>query len=421
MRPHWALDIGRNLEARHTHVITSATLSTSDRVMSSSLATLDALPSVVDFYAQYWNKRPFLVRGTIDQAVMDRLITPDELAGLSMEETARARMVSRQDWACLFGPFTEEDFNTAGKPPWSLLVQNVEQFHPDTATLLRAFNFAPRWLMDDVMVSFSTTGGGIGGHVDSYHVFLVQGQGLRSWTISHEPVIDEECIDGLDLKILKAPVDGNTVEVASGDVLYIPPHFAHEGTTLDDALTFSVGFLGPKLSELYDAYGQYLADHDALDPRYTGDGLNADSSGFILSTDAVEYLRDQLSDSLRMPAFSEWLASFFTGSTSEDATQDGERDDSLSLAAFTETLQAEASLIKPAYVKFALTPSDKGTYSLGFNHKTFDINDDALVVILSLMKEDALTTKGMPALLDHLDLLCALYNDQALEFINEAN
>lgn len=69
----------------------------------------------------------------------------------------------------------------------------------------------------------------------------------------------------------------------------------------------------------------------------------------------------------------------------------------------------------------ALTPSDKGTYSLGFNHKTFDINDDALVVILSLMKEDALTTKGMPALLDHLDLLCALYNDQALEFINEAN
>jgi 50S ribosomal protein L16 3-hydroxylase len=348
--------------------------------MSTSLAALDALPSIVDFYAHYWNKRPFLVRDAIDQTVMDGLITPDELAGLSMEETARARMVTRKDWACQFGPFTEEDFNTAGKPPWSLLVQNVEQ----------------------------------------YHVFLVQGQGSRRWTIGREPIIDEAYIDGLDLKILKDPIDGNTVEVTSGDILYIPPHFAHEGITLYDALTFSVGFLGPKLSELYGAYGQHLADHDALDHHYVGEGLSADSSGFTLSIDAVEALRNQLGKPLSTPAFSEWLAAFFTGSTSEDIAQYSERDDTLSLAAFTEALQARAGLIKPAYVKFALTPSPKGTYSLGFNRETFDINDDALAVILSLMKEDAVTTNDTPALLDHLDLLCTLYNHQALEFINGA-
>ena len=388
--------------------------------MSSSLATLDALPSTVDFYAHYWNKRPFLVRDAIDQAVMDGLITPDEPAGLSMVETASARMVSREDWTCRFGPFTEEDFNTAGKPPWSLLVQNVEQFHPDTATLLRAFNFTPRWLMDDIMASFSTKGGTIGGHIDSYHVFLVQGQGSRRWTISREPVIDEEYIDGLDLKILKDPIDGNTVEVISGDILYIPPHFAHEGTTLDDALTFSVGFLGPKLSELYDAYGQHLADHDALDHRYTGERLSADSSGFIFSTNAVETLRDHLSHSLSTPAFSEWLASFFTGSISEDTEQYKERDDTLSLATFTEALQTRAGLIKPAYVKFALIPSSKGSYSLGFNCQIFYINNDALIVILSLMKEDVVTINDMPAMLDHVDLLCTLYNHQAFEFINKA-
>jgi len=386
--------------------------------MSTSLAALDVLPSIVDFYAHYWNKRPFLVRDAIDQTVMDGLITPDELAGLSMEETVRARMVTRKDWACQFGPFTEEDFNTAGKPPWSLLVQNVEQFHPDTATLLRAFNFAPRWLMDDIMVSFSTKGGTIGGHIDSYHVFLVQGQGSRRWTIGREPIIDEAYIDGLDLKILKDPIDGNTVEVTSGDILYIPPHFAHEGITLDDALTFSVGFLGPKLSELYGAYGQHLADHDSLDYSYVGEGLSADSSGFTLSIDAVEALRNHLGKPLSTPAFSEWLAAFFTDSTNEDIEQYSERDDTLSLAAFTEALQAKAGLIKPAHVKFALTPSPKGTYSLGFDRKIFDTNDAALVVILSLMKEDAVTTNDAPELLDHLDLLCTLYNHQALEFID---
>jgi 50S ribosomal protein L16 3-hydroxylase len=408
--------------------------------MPTSLAALDALPSIVDFYAHYWNKRPFLVRDAIDQTVMDGLITPDELAGLSMEETARARMVTRQDWACQFGPFTEEDFNTAGKPPWSLLVQNVEQFHPDTANLLRAFNFAPRWLMDDIMVSFSIKGGTIGGHIDSYHVFLVQGRGSRRWTIGREPIIDGAYIDGLDLKILKDPIDGNDVEVTAGDILYIPPHFAHEGITLDDALTFSVGFLGPKLSELYGAYGQHLADHDALDHRYAGEELSADSLGFTLSIDAVEALRNHLVTPLGTPAFSEWLAAFFTGSTNEDIAQYSERDDTLSLAAFTEALQARAGLIKPAHVKFALTPSPSpslspsfpqsspqsspqspgGTYNLGFDRETFDINDAALAVILSLMKEDAVTPNDTPELLDHLDLLRTLYNHQALEFIDRA-
>jgi len=392
--------------------------------MSSSLATLDALPLIGDFYAHYWNKRPFLVRGAIDSAVMNGLITPDELAGLSMEETASSRMVVREDWACKFGPFTEEDFNTEGNPPWSLLVQNVEQFHPDTATLLRAFNFAPRWLMDDVMVSYSTADGTIGGHIDSYHVFLVQGQGARRWTVGHEPIFDESYIEGLDLKILKDPIDGETVEVTSGDVLYIPPHFAHQGITIDDALTFSVGFLGPKLSELYIAYAQHLSENDALDHRYVGEGLNADSAGFNVAVDAVQALRDQLERSLNTPAFSEWLAAFFTDPASEDMAHDSEREDTLSLTAFTKELQVAGGLTKPAYVKFALipspAPSSGGTYHLGVNGQTFGVNDDALSVVLSLMKEDAVSTQGAPELLDHLELLCALYNHEALEFVDAA-
>ncbi len=387
--------------------------------MPSSLATLDALPTAVDFYAHYWNKRPFLVRGAIDQVVMDGLITPDELAGLSMEETAQSRMVASEDWACKFGPFSEEDFNIDGNSPWTLLVQNVEQFHPDTAALLRAFNFAPRWLMDDVMVSYSTAGGSIGGHVDSYHVFLVQGQGSRRWTIGHEPIFDEAYIDGLDLKILKDPIDGHTVEVNSGDVLYIPPHFAHQGATLDDALTFSVGFLGPKLSELYSAYALHLANHDALDHRYGGQGLNADSAGFTVSVDAVAALRDHLGHSLNTPAFPEWLAAFFTEPANEEVTHFSERKESLSLAAFKEALQTGVGLIKPDYIKFALIPSSDEGYCLGVNGQTFTINDGALSVVLNLMKEDAVTTSAMPALLDYLDLLYALYNLQALEFVDD--
>jgi len=80
--------------------------------------------------------------------------------------------------------------------------------------------------------------------------------------------------------------------------------------------------------------------------------------------------------------------------------------------------EARAGLIKPAHVKFVLTPSHKGTYSLGFDRETFDTNDAALAVILSLMKEDAVLTNDTPELLDHLDLLRTLYNHQALEFVD---
>ena len=92
----------------------------------------------------------------------------------------------------------------------------------------------------------------------------------------------------------------------------------------------------------------------------------------------------------------------------------------LSLPAFTEALQAKTRLIKPTYVKFALIPSSQSTYRLGFEGKTFDINDAALAVVLSLMKEDAVTMDDTPALLDHLELLHTLYNHQALEFMDRA-
>ena len=390
--------------------------------MPLSLDVLDTLPTAVDFYAQYWNKRPFLASGAIEDAVMAGLITPDELAGLSMEETARARMVSQGDWTCRSGPFAEEDFNTTRKSPWSLLVQDVEQFHPDTAKLLSAFNFAPRWLMDDIMVSFSKKGGGIGGHVDSYHVFLIQGSGRRRWTIGRAPIADEKYIGGLDLKILKDPVDGDSVEVRSGDVVYVPPHFAHEGTTLADALTFSIGFLGPKISELYGAYAQHLAENDRLDHRYTGEGLDSDSAGFLLSDNAVEELRSHLGDALETSTFTNWLATHFTSTSNEGAEPAGVRDAPLKLEAFAEVLDGGVGLVKPAYVKFALLPSAGASpsrgYRLGFNRETFDVNDDALLVILDLMTERVITAGDSPALRDHFDLLCTLYNLQALELVS---
>jgi len=391
--------------------------------MSDQINVLDSMPSASDFYSRYWNQQPFVVRGAISEGDMAGLISADELAGLSMEEAAQSRLIKtagdHQDWSCRTGPFSEQDFNTAGDSDWSLLVQNVEQFHPDTAQLLRYFSFAPRWLMDDIMVSYSAKGGSVGPHLDSYHVFLVQGQGRRCWKVGREAIRDEVFIEGLDLKVLENEIEGDEIEVTCGDLLYLPPRFGHQGITLEEALTFSVGFLGPKLSELFIGYGQYLSGSEDLDQRYVGDGLDADSAGFSIDNAAVDNLRNRFSEQLGTMDFNQWLVEFFTESSHDDFGNYSLREEALSDDQFEAELECGKGLVKPEYVKFALTASCSGKFCLGFDQQSYVIAEHLRPVVQKLMKEEAVDLKTLLQMFDQtggLGLLLELYNHQALEF-----
>jgi len=390
---------------------------------STTLVILDSMPSAADFYAQFWNRKPFVVRGGISREVIGELIAADELAGLSLEEGPQSRLVKTagvvKDWSCRFGPFLEQDFSEVGERDWTLLIQNVEQFHPQTAMLLRQFGFTPRWLMDDIMVSYSEPGGSVGPHIDNYHVFLVQGQGKRHWKVGREAIVKESYIQGIDFRILENAFDGDEVELTLGDVLYLPPRFGHEGTTVESALTFSVGFLGPKLSELLSGYGQYLAECEDLNPRYVGAGLDMDSAGFQISSAAVEVVQDRLIQQLQASSFSQWLVEFFTESSHENFGTYSERDDPLDRQVLVQALQDGVRLRKPEYVKFAITKAAGNAFYLGFDAHSFLLDENVFPWIARLMQEDLLSADSAPQLLDEvevLDLLCDLFNHQALEF-----
>jgi 50S ribosomal protein L16 3-hydroxylase len=283
---------------------------------------LNKFPTDEDFYQTYWNKKPFVVRGAIDPDLFESLIDGDTLAGLSLEEEIKSRLVITAprggEWTCEHGPFEEERFQTLGEKNWSLLVQNVEKYHTDTAALLDSFNFSPRWLLDDIMVSYSAVGGSVGPHTDSYHVFLVQGMGRRLWRIGEKPVENEKCIEGIELKVLKDGFQGQEIEVTKGDVIYIPPQFAHEGTTLENAMTFSVGFLGPKMSELFIEYGYYLEQIETDNKRYVGEGLCAQSTSLEIPPSAQDTIRNDLLNTLHAKSFSNWLIEYFSTSKDED-------------------------------------------------------------------------------------------------------
>ncbi len=384
---------------------------------------LNKFPTADEFYKTYWGRKPFVVRGAVDQEVFSDLIDGDTLAGLALEEDIKSRIVITESdaaqWACHHGPFAAEHFSSLGDRNWSLLVQNVEQYHTDTAKLLRSFDFSPRWLMDDIMVSYSTPGGSVGSHTDSYHVFLVQGMGCRQWTIGRTPVQNEDCIDGLDLKVLKAGVEGNSVEVSIGDVIYIPPHFAHEGVTQEEAMTFSVGFLGPKISEMLVEYGDYLEQQELHNKRYLGQGLDACSAAFEIDPDAQNLLRSDLVAALQSDDFSRWLAVYFSTPTHDDIESMGARDKPFLSAELLACLQEGQVLYRPEHIKISMTTSSDGGINLAVYGAVVETDVAHNKLIHWLNQNSTISMKDFDLLGDQdklMRLLTYLYNQNVLFF-----
>lgn len=215
------------------------------------------------FLAEYWQKKPLLIRGAIPN--FKGLLTPNELAGLACEDDVQARIIQQKKagWKVQHSPIDEADFAKLPKQNWTLLVQSVNHFLPEAADLLALFDFIPHARLDDLMVSYAPTGGGVGAHVDSYDVFLLQGSGKRNWKISAQT--DLSLVENAPLKILKNFIPEQEFTLEAGDMLYLPPQIAHWGVSeSDDCMTYSIGFRAPSYQELAHEFLHYLQDHVQL-------------------------------------------------------------------------------------------------------------------------------------------------------------
>ena len=203
-----------------------------------------------EFMRVYWQKRPLLIRQAIPG--MQALLSRKALFALASEEDVESRLVSgdggSQPWQMRSGPFKPRALPPVSRPNWTLLVQGVD-LHVDVFADLRdRFRFIPDARLDDVMVSYASDGGGVGPHFDSYDVFLLQAHGHRRWRISAQKNL--QLRDDVPLKILSVFKPGKTMLLAPGDMLYLPPHYAHEGVAEGECMTYSIGFRTPERREM---------------------------------------------------------------------------------------------------------------------------------------------------------------------------
>ncbi len=223
------------------------------------------------FLQDYWQKRPLLIRQAFP--AFQPLIERDALFHLASEDEVESRLISIVDnqWHLQNGPF--ERLPKLKQKAWTLLVQGVN-LHSDSANaLLNQFRFIPDARLDDLMISYATDNGGVGPHFDSYDVFLLQAHGKRQWKISAQD--DLSLIDGLPLKILKNFQPEEEFILEPGDMLYLPPQYAHDGVAIGECMTYSIGFRAPSYQELGEAFLQFMADSIDLPGRYTDPDLKA--------------------------------------------------------------------------------------------------------------------------------------------------
>ncbi|BBP82966.1 MULTISPECIES: ribosomal protein uL16 3-hydroxylase [unclassified Pseudomonas] len=253
--------------------------------------------SAREFLRDYWQKKPLLIRQAIPD--YESPISPDELAGLSLEEEVESRLViehGEHPWELRRGPFSEDTYQGLPEKDWTLLVQSVDQFVPEVAELLEHFRFLPSWRIDDIMVSFAAPGGGVGPHYDNYDVFLLQAHGQRRWKIGQMCDASSPLLPHADLRILADFQGTDEWVLEPGDMLYLPPRLAHFGIAEDDCMTYSVGFRAPSAAEVLTHFTDFLAQFIPDEERYSDADIAPVSDPYQIQQDSLDRLKALLAE-----------------------------------------------------------------------------------------------------------------------------
>ena len=237
------------------------------------------------FLRNYWQKKPLLIRQAFPH--FNNFLNKDTLISLSFKEEIESRLISfkNKKWDLIFGPIKKSQLKTLPRN-WTLLIQGINHHFIEGANLLNQFNFIPSARLDDLMVSYATDGGGVGPHFDSYDVFLLQGYGKRLWQISAQT--KQELVPNIPLKVLKNFIATEEFILEPGDMLYLPPKYAHNGIAVGDCMTYSIGFRAPSHQELLGGFLEYLLDHCKIDGRYEDPDLTVTKNPGEISSSMIQ-------------------------------------------------------------------------------------------------------------------------------------
>ena len=249
--------------------------------------------SAQQFLSDYWQKKPLLIRNAFPG--FKDFVSFESLQALAQRDDVLSRLVIEREgaWSVKQGPLKPSDFRGLKRAHWSLLVQGIDQLLPAGKALLSHFNFIPHARLDDLMISFAQKEGGVGPHFDSYDVFLLQGQGHKRWQVSQQP--DHSLIPDAPLRILQRFKMEQEWILGPGDMLYLPPGYAHYGIALNDSLTYSIGFRAASNQELLVQFLIHLQDRVTAEGTYEDGDLALQTHPAEISDSMIDKVSSAIS------------------------------------------------------------------------------------------------------------------------------
>jgi len=257
-----------------------------------------------DFLANYWQKKPLVIRGAFPDFEMP--FTAEELAGLACDTDAPSRMIiehglppENKPWQVKVAPFEDEDFTTLPDSHCTFLVNDLERYIPELGNLIEPFRFIPDWRIDDLMVSYAEDQGSVGPHTDDYDVFLIQGEGKRRWKVITREDYPKELIPDLPIALLKEFDEDEDWLLEAGDMLYLPPHMPHYGIAEGACFTFSVGFQAPRTVDLVQNWLETFSKNPAFNKRFTDQNRTLQSNSGEITKRDLETLSNMMLSAIK--------------------------------------------------------------------------------------------------------------------------
>lgn len=371
---------------------------------------------MADFLREYWQKRPCVIKQFIP--AFEDPIDENDLAGLAQEDDVDSRLVSYAcgQWHVTQGPI--EDFEPLCIGAWTLLVQGVDRFISEVDDLSDIVKQIGNWRMDDIMVSYSTAGAGVGAHIDQYDVFIVQGKGSRRWQVG----LPSEYETLMPHPLLKqigefTPIIDEVLQ--TGDAIYIPPKHPHNGVALSDCLNYSIGFRAPTNLELLNGLVDEGEDLEAVQQHYTDEAINEYRAQTLHSAIITDTEITRLREAVVALIHSDQAQHALMQVLSRQSLPDMRPDQTFELAEVEALLQSGLELVKAPGVKPIYAQSQTEDFVFYIDGQAFTVSGNLAANAMAIINGSVTLCQSLSDKLQNQEyaaLLIQLLNEGYVDF-----
>lgn len=243
---------------------------------------------------------------------------------------------------------------------WTLLVHDLDKYFLSIQGLLKSFKQFPNWCMEDVMGSYSNKNSKAPAHIDNYDVFIIQLTGKRKWSVDYNA--SSEYQENLPLRILKDFNPTESYELSPGDILYLPAGCAHEGFSIKDSLSLSVGIRSIHLNQFAFEMINELSDEEFFIPPPT------DSSDFVTIAQQKAIYQSFINKCFPFDRFQ----SAFINAYSRDTSPEKQEEASTTISEFL-TLLKDGYIFRDETANYIFAAKDECTITFGINENEYSL------------------------------------------------